>query len=76
MNHPVPVLSGELADLLDDASPAEDAATDAAVAAFIAAHRAASRPEILAAGWVEDGAPKRSRRHRDTTARSPSPSGR
>ena len=52
MNHPVPVLSVELADLLDDASPAEDAATDAAVAAFIAAHRAASRPEILA-GWVK-----------------------
>jgi Bifunctional DNA primase/polymerase, N-terminal/Protein of unknown function (DUF3987) len=44
----VPVLPDEIAELLDDASPAEDAATDTEVAAFIAEHTEASRPSILA----------------------------
>ena len=48
----IPVLPDEIADLLDDATPASDPATDAEVAAFLAAHTAASRPEILA-GWVK-----------------------
>jgi hypothetical protein len=43
-----PVLPDRIADQLDDASPAEDAATDEAVAAFIAEHRQASRPQVLA----------------------------
>jgi putative DNA primase/helicase len=47
----IPVLHDELADLLDDASPAEDAASDEMVRAFMAAHTEASRPQILA-GWV------------------------
>lgn len=45
-----PVLPDEIAELLDDASPAEDAATDEQVAAFLAEHGQAERPEILA-GW-------------------------
>jgi hypothetical protein len=45
-----PTLPEELAELLDDASPAEDAATDEAVAAFIAEHTAATRPDVLQ-GW-------------------------
>ena len=56
------VLPDGLAELLDDASPAEDAASDAAVAAFIAGYQQAGRPEILH-GWtkalatkVEEGA--------------------
>ena len=36
-----------LADLLDDASPASDAATDEAVAAFIAEYRGNARPQLL-----------------------------
>ena len=51
MNRPIPVLPDELADLLDDASPACDAATDEAVREFIATHTGAERPGILA-GWV------------------------
>lgn len=47
----IPVLPDELADLLDDASPAEDAASDEAVRTFTNTHTAASRPAILA-GWV------------------------
>jgi hypothetical protein len=43
----VPPLPDEIAEMLDDASPAEDAATDATVAAFIAEHQSASRPDIL-----------------------------
>jgi hypothetical protein len=43
----VPVLPDELADLLDDANPANDAATDAAVAAFIAEHRGNAHPQLL-----------------------------
>jgi len=43
----VRVLPGELAELLDDATPASDAASDAAVAAFIAEHTTVSRPELL-----------------------------
>ncbi len=46
----ITVLHEELADLLDNASPAEDSASDAVVAAFIAEHQQASRPELLH-GW-------------------------
>lgn len=46
----VPVLPEGLAGLLDDGSPAEDAATDAQVLAFVAEHTDASRPGLLA-GW-------------------------
>ena len=48
---PVPALPPELADLLDDTTHAEDAATDTAVAAFLTAHTKTSRPELLNA-WV------------------------
>jgi AAA domain len=41
------VLPDEIAELIDDASPAEDAASDAVVAAFIAGHQTASRPDVL-----------------------------
>jgi hypothetical protein len=51
MNRPVPVLPNELAELLDDTTPAEDAATDAQVAKFLKTHKGAERPGILA-GWV------------------------
>jgi hypothetical protein len=44
----VPLLPDEIAELLDDASPAEDAATDTAVEAFLGEHIEASRPGILA----------------------------
>jgi hypothetical protein len=44
----VPVLPDEVAELLDDASPAEDAATDEQVSKFIAEHTEASRRSILA----------------------------
>jgi hypothetical protein len=44
----IPVLPDEIAEALDDASPADDAATDEAVTAFIAEHVRASRPETLA----------------------------
>src|SRR5271165_3186889 len=44
----ITMLPVELADLLDDTTPGEDAATDAQVAAFIAEHTAAARPSILA----------------------------
>jgi len=47
----VPALPAELAELLPDGSPAEDAATDEQVAEFIHQHTAAARPKILA-GWV------------------------
>jgi putative DNA primase/helicase len=47
----ITVLPDELAELLDDASPAEDAASDEVVRTFISTHIAASRPAILA-GWV------------------------
>lgn len=46
----IPALPVELAELLPDATQAEDAASDTQVAAFIAEHTEASRPEILA-GW-------------------------
>jgi hypothetical protein len=45
---PVPA---EVAELIDDASPASDAADDAQVADFIAAHTTAARPEMTRA-WV------------------------
>ena len=44
---PVPVLPDEVAELLDDASPAEDAATDAQVAAFITEYQLNTRPNVL-----------------------------
>lgn len=47
MNHPVPVLPEELAELLEDASPAADAATDGAVSAFIAEHQTSTRANVL-----------------------------
>lgn len=43
----VPVLPAEIADLLPDGAPAEDAATDQAVAAFIDQHTSAERPGVL-----------------------------
>ena len=48
----VPVLPEDIAELLDDASPAEDAATDEQVAAFVAKHTNASRPEVIQ-GWCK-----------------------
>ena len=47
---PVPVLPGYVADLLDDASPSEDAATDVEVEAFLESHSSSTRPELLN-GW-------------------------
>ena len=47
----VSVLPAEIAALLDDAPPPEDAAPDAVVAAFIAEHRRSTRPAILH-GWT------------------------
>lgn len=47
----VPALPDELAEMLDDASPASDAATDAQVLAFLAQHTAASRPSLIN-GWI------------------------
>jgi hypothetical protein len=44
----IPELPDEIAELLDDASPADDAASDADVAAFIAEHKQRSRAQILA----------------------------
>jgi Bifunctional DNA primase/polymerase, N-terminal len=48
---PVPLLPDPVAVLLDDASPAEDAATDVQVAAFLLEHTGGTRPELLP-GWV------------------------
>lgn len=48
---PVPVLPPDLADLLEDASQAEDSATDAAVAAFLTSHQESRRPQLLD-GWL------------------------
>jgi hypothetical protein len=48
----IPVLPDEIADLLDDATPACDAASDAEVDAFLATHTDESRPAILA-GWTK-----------------------
>jgi putative DNA primase/helicase len=59
----VPMLPDELAEQLDDASPAEDAASDAEVAAFVGEHHRAERPEVLH-GWVKalsNGCAERSR---------------
>ena len=50
--HMIPVLPDEIAEKLDDATPASDAASDAEVNAFLAEHTEASRPEILA-GWMK-----------------------
>jgi Bifunctional DNA primase/polymerase, N-terminal len=47
---PVPVLPDYVADLLDDASPSEDAATDAEVEAFLESHSSSTRPKLLT-GW-------------------------
>jgi hypothetical protein len=47
---PVPRLPDDLAELLDDASPADDAVPAAAVAAFIAEHAEGSRPDLIN-GW-------------------------
>ncbi|MGO9284830.1 MAG: AAA family ATPase [Mycobacterium sp.] len=43
----IPVLPGEIAELLDDCSPAEDAATDAQIRAFLKAHRRATHPGLV-----------------------------
>ena len=49
----IPVLPDEIAEKLDDASPASDAASDAVVESFLLdEHTEGSRPEILA-GWVK-----------------------
>jgi RecA-family ATPase len=47
---PAPVLPDEIAEQLDDTTPAEDAASDTAVKVFLAEHTSATRPTILA-GW-------------------------
>jgi hypothetical protein len=47
----IPALADEIAEQLDDATPASDAASDATVAAFIANHQQATRPVILR-GWT------------------------
>jgi hypothetical protein len=44
----IPVLPEELAEALNDASPASDAASDAAVKAFITEHTDRNRPGVLA----------------------------
>jgi hypothetical protein len=44
---PVPALPPGIAELLDDASPAEDAASDAVVAAFLAEHQGNAAPNKL-----------------------------
>ena len=44
---PLPPLPDELAALLPDGSPAEDAASDATVAAFLAEHVGNERPDVL-----------------------------
>ena len=46
----VPTLPEELAELLDDASRTQDAASDDVVSAFLAEHTDATRPELLQAG--------------------------
>ena len=43
----LPELPEQLAELLDDASPAEDAASDQAVKAFIAGHTDSTDPDVL-----------------------------
>ena len=43
----ITVLPAEIAEKMDDATPACDAASDAEVNAFLAAHTAATRPEVL-----------------------------
>ena len=47
---PIPVLPDEIADLLDDATPAEDSVTDEQVAAFMAEHTRADAPQVFH-GW-------------------------
>jgi Bifunctional DNA primase/polymerase, N-terminal len=54
---PVPVLPGYVADLLDNASPSEDAATDVEVEAFLEGHSSSTRPELLS-GWCTTFADK------------------
>jgi AAA domain/Bifunctional DNA primase/polymerase, N-terminal len=49
---PVRVLADEIAAALDDASPAEDAATDAQMTAFLAEHTADARHGLLQ-GWIK-----------------------
>jgi hypothetical protein len=44
---PVLVLPDEIAELLDDASPASDAASDATVAAFLTEHVRSDQPNML-----------------------------
>lgn len=65
---PIPMLPDEIAELIEDVSPAEDAATDAEVAAFLDQHTGETRPGILAgrvkglAAKIESGAS----RHKST----------
>ena len=49
---PVPTLPDELAELLDDSSHADDAASDAEVRAFLAEHTDATWPAIMR-GWIK-----------------------
>jgi hypothetical protein len=49
---PVPMLPDEIAELLPDANPAEDAASDEQVAAFLAEHTEATRPGLIN-GWIK-----------------------
>lgn len=48
---PVPTLPADVAAMLDDAAPGEDAATDAEVTAFMQQHGGGARIELLP-GWV------------------------
>lgn len=52
MSRSIPILPDDIAELLDEANPAADAASDTVVARFIATHTEATRPQILA-GWVK-----------------------
>lgn len=44
---PIPALPDDIADLLDDANPATDAASDATVAAFLAGHAGGDQQNVL-----------------------------
>ena len=43
----IPVLPDEIAELVPDALPSEDAATDAQVAKFLAEHTESRRPDLI-----------------------------
>jgi hypothetical protein len=65
----IPVLPGEIAELLDDALPSEDAATDEQVAKFLAAHTESRRPNLILgrANMLRDKYAAGESRHGSTT---------